>query len=49
MRWADLEAAKEEMKRKEIGFTIGSRWNHVSEEEIHKILNQRSEEENNNL
>lgn len=38
MRWADLEALKEEKKRREVGFSLGSRWNSMSEEEVEKIL-----------
>lgn len=38
VRWADLEAAKEEARRKEIGFVIGSGWSKVSEEEAQKLL-----------
>ena len=37
-----MEAAKEEQRQKEIGFTIGSRWNEVSEEEIERILNNKT-------
>ena len=32
MRWADLEAAKEEEKMKEMGFVIGRGWSKVTEE-----------------
>ena len=38
MRWADLEAMKEEKKRREVGFSLGSRWNKMSEEEVENIL-----------
>lgn len=38
MRWADLEAIKEEERRKEIGFVIGSGWSKVSEEEAKNLL-----------
>ena len=38
MRWADLEAAKEEERKKEIGFVIGSGWSKVTEEEARTIL-----------
>lgn len=38
VRWADMEAAKEEQRRKEIGFVIGSGWSKVSEEEAQKLL-----------
>ena len=38
MRWADLEAMKEEKKRREVGFSLGSRWNKMSEEEVEDIL-----------
>ncbi len=42
-----MEAAKEEQLRKEIGFTIGSKWSAVSEEEIQKILNTETNNNNN--
>ena len=38
MRWADLEAAKEEEKMKEMGFVIGRGWSKVTEEEARSIL-----------
>ncbi len=38
VRWADLEAAKEEQRKREIGFCIGSSWTKVSEEEAESIL-----------
>ncbi len=38
VRWADLEAAKEEQRKREIGFCIGSSWTKVSEEEADAIL-----------
>lgn len=38
MRWADLEAAKEEERKKKMGFVIGSSWSKVSEEEAQSLL-----------
>ena len=38
VRWADLEAEKEEKLKREIGFCIGSTWSKVSEEEAETIL-----------
>ena len=39
VRWADLEAKKEEERRKrEVGFCIGGSWGHVTEEEAQAIL-----------
>ena len=38
VRWADLEARKEEQRRREVGFCIGGQWGQVSEEEAHSIL-----------
>lgn len=38
VRWADLEAEKEEQKKREIGFVIGSGWSQVSEEEATRLL-----------
>lgn len=38
VRWADLEEAKEEQRKREIGFCIGTSWSKVSEEEAEHIL-----------
>ena len=38
VRWADLEAAKEEQRKREVGFCIGTSWSKVSEEEAESIL-----------
>ena len=38
MRWADLEAAKVEQRKKEVGFCIGGGWNQLSAEEAETIL-----------
>ena len=39
VRWADLEAKKEEeRRRKAVGFCIGGSWRQVSEEEAQAIL-----------
>ena len=38
VRWADLEAKKEEERRREVGFCIGGSWGQVSEEEARAIL-----------
>ena len=38
VHWADLEAAKEEERRKEIGFMIGSGWSKVTEAEAQSLL-----------
>ena len=49
VRWADLEAAKENQMKKEIGFTIGSEWNQVSEEEVERILNEAQDNDNSDV
>ena len=49
VRWADLEAAKEKQMKKEIGFTIGSEWNQVSEEEVERILNEGQDNDNSDV
>ena len=38
VRWADLEAIKDEERRKKVGFVIGSGWSKVSEEEAQNLL-----------
>jgi len=38
VRWADLEAIKEEEERKQMGFVMGSRWSKVTDEEARKLL-----------
>ena len=38
VRWADLEALKQEKRRREVGFSLGSSWNKMSEEEVERIL-----------
>ena len=38
VRWADLEAKKEEQRRREVGFCIGGSWGQVTEEEAQAIL-----------
>ncbi|XP_019851537.1 PREDICTED: YLP motif-containing protein 1-like [Amphimedon queenslandica] len=40
VRWADLEEAKEEIRKKEIGFSLGGGWSKVSEDEVNRILHQ---------
>lgn len=40
VRWADLEEAKEEIRKKEIGFSLGAGWSKVSEDEVNRILHQ---------
>lgn len=46
VRWADLEAAKEEMRKKEIGFSLGTGWSKVTEEEVERILHQNVDSDN---
>ena len=38
VRWADLEAKKEEQRRRDVGFCIGGQWGQVTEEEAQTIL-----------
>ncbi len=38
MRWADLEAIREEEERKKMGFVMGSGWSRVSDEEAQQLL-----------
>jgi len=38
VRWADLEAKKEEELQKEMGFHIGGKWAKISEEEAAGLL-----------
>lgn len=38
VRWADLEAKKDEQRKREVGFCIGGSWGRVTEEEARAIL-----------
>ena len=42
VRWADLEAAKEEQRKKEVGFCIGGGWSQLTAEEAETILRGRT-------
>ena len=42
VRWADLEAAKEEQRKKEMGFCIGGGWSQVTAEEAETILSGKT-------
>ena len=42
VRWADLEAAKEEQHKKEVGFCIGGGWSQLTAEEAETILRGRT-------
>ena len=38
VRWADLEAKKEQQRKRDVGFCIGGSWGQVTEEEAHALL-----------
>ena len=42
VRWADLETAEEEQRKKEVGFCIGGGWSQLSAEETETILRGRT-------
>jgi hypothetical protein len=48
VRWADLEEAKEDLRKKEIGFTLGSRWSKMTEDEIERILHPPTDDGSDN-
>ena len=46
MRWADLEAIRDEEERKKMGFVMGSGWSKVSDEEARQLLMGCTDEQN---
>ena len=42
VRWADLEVAKEEQRKKEVGVCIGGGWSQLTAEEAETILRGRT-------